>query len=242
MQLQAYDFAELNKKYQCQLQLGGSDQWGNIVSGIDLGRRLLKSDLYGWTAPLITTSSGAKMGKTAQGAIWIRHDRLSAYDYWQFWRNTEDADVIRFLKLFTDLPLAQIDELATLEGSELNQAKVILANEATRLCHGQALQEQAEKTAKETFDRSGLGGDLPSVHLTDSELNQSPLLTAIIVRLGFATSNSAARRLIEQGSVKIDGQAIKDVAFCIDHTQFAKAKQLKLSVGKKKFASLTSSD
>ncbi len=242
MLLQAYDFAELNKKYQCQLQLGGSDQWGNIVSGIDLGRRLLKSDLYGWTAPLITTSSGAKMGKTAQGAIWIRHDRLSAYDYWQFWRNTEDADVIRFLKLFTDLPLAQIDELATLEGSELNQAKVILANEATRLCHGQALQEQAEKTAKETFDRSGLGGDLPSVHLTDSELNQSPLLTAIIVRLGFATSNSAARRLIEQGSVKIDGQAIKDVAFCIDHTQFAKAKQLKLSVGKKKFASLTSSD
>tara|TARA_B100000886_G_scaffold322014_1_gene264679 strand:- start:272 stop:1534 length:1263 start_codon:yes stop_codon:yes gene_type:complete len=238
MLLQAYDFVELNKRYDCQLQLGGSDQWGNIVSGIDLGRRVRQQALYGWTAPLITTSSGAKMGKTAQGAIWIRHDRLPAYDYWQFWRNTEDADVIRFLKLFTDLPLSEIDKMAQLQGSELNQAKVLLANEATRLCHGAQLQAQAEQTAQATFAGSGLGGELPKMAFTAASLAEPVLLTGVMVELGFAASKSAARRLIEQGSVKIDGEAIRDVGFCLTSDHFRDVKSLRLAVGKKKFAAL----
>ena len=242
MLLQAYDFYELNRRLGCQLQLGGSDQWGNIVSGIDLGRRLMGQPLYGWTAPLITTASGAKMGKTAQGAIWIRNDRLPAYDYWQFWRNTEDKDVIRFLKLFTDLPLSEIDELAGLRDGEINQAKIILANEATKLCHGLELQQQAEKTAQETFQGAGMGRSLPQFNLTASDLAASVPLTRIIVDLGFSASNSQARRLIEQGSVKIDDVKISDVGYVLNSDQFSQSKQLKLAVGKKKFASLSFSD
>ncbi len=242
MILQAYDFVELNRLYDCELQLGGSDQWGNIVSGIDLGRRILKNDLYGWTAPLITTSSGAKMGKTADGAVWIRDDRFSAYDYWQFWRNTEDADVIRFLKLFTELPLDQIETLSKLQGSDINQAKVILANEATRLCHGKALQEAAEKTAHETFLQQGLGQQLPEMCFSKDQIQQSPMITAIIVELGFAKSNSAARRLIESGSVKIDGVKINAVNQALDVSFFKDSDTLKLSVGKKKFAALKTID
>lgn len=236
--LQAYDFVELNKRFDCQLQLGGSDQWGNIVSGIDLGRRVRQESLFGWTAPLITTASGAKMGKTAQGAIWIRHDRLPAYDYWQFWRNTEDADVIRFLKLFTDLPLAQIDELSQLEGSALNEAKTLLANEATRLCHGEALRQQAEETAQATFSGVGLGDQLPQFSFSTADLAESVTLTSVIVALGFASSNSAARRLIEQGSVKIEGEPIRDVSFSFTAAHFQASMTLRLAVGKKKFAAL----
>ena len=242
MILQAYDFVELNRLYGCELQLGGSDQWGNIVSGIDLGRRILKSDLYGWTAPLITTSSGAKMGKTANGAVWIRNDRFSAYDYWQFWRNTEDSDVVRFLKLFTELPIDQIDELGKLQGSDINQAKVILANEATRLCHGKKLQEEAEKTAHETFLQQGLGHQLPEVCFSKEQIRKEPLVTSIMVQLGFANSNSAARRLIESGSVKIDGIKIKAVNQALDLGFFKDSDTLKLSVGKKKFAALKTID
>ena len=238
MLLQAYDFVELNKRFDCQLQLGGSDQWGNIVSGIDLGRRVRQESLFGWTAPLITTASGAKMGKTAQGAIWIRHDRLPAYDYWQFWRNTEDADVIRFLKLFTDLPLAQIDELSQLDGSALNEAKVLLANEATRLCHGETLRQQAEQTAQATFTGAGLGNQLPQISFTAADLAASVTLTSVMVSLGFTPSNSAARRLIEQGSVKVDGESIRDVGFSFTTAHFQASSTLRLSVGKKKFAAL----
>lgn len=238
MLLQAYDFAELYKRYGCQLQMGGSDQWGNIVSGIDLGRRLQQSSLFGWTAPLITTASGAKMGKTAQGAIWIRHDKLPAYDYWQFWRNTEDQDVERFLKLFTDLPLEEIASLAKLQGSAINEAKVILANEATKLCHGEALQIQAERTAQATFLQAGVGESLPVRDFSDTDLQSALLLTAVIVELGFAKSNSQARRLIEQGSVKLDDDKITDVSFSINAEVFAVHAQRKLAVGKKKFASL----
>lgn len=239
MLLQAYDFAELNKRYACQLQMGGSDQWGNIVSGIDLGRRLQTSALYGWTAPLITTSSGAKMGKTAQGAIWIRHDRLPAYDYWQFWRNTEDKDVIRFLKLFTDLPLSEIDKLAQLQGGDINQAKIILANEATKLCHGVVLQQQAEQTAKATFQQAGLGQDLPRMDFSSADLASPLALTRVIVSLGFATSTSQARRLIEQGSVRLDDEKITDVAYALSLAQFHSQQARKLAVGKKKFAVLS---
>tara|TARA_B100001989_G_scaffold251748_1_gene231728 strand:+ start:1940 stop:3205 length:1266 start_codon:yes stop_codon:yes gene_type:complete len=242
MLLQAYDFAELNKRFQCQLQLGGSDQWGNIVSGIDLGRRLMSQPLFGWTAPLITTASGAKMGKTAQGAIWIRDDKLPAYDYWQFWRNTEDKDVVRFLKLFTDLPLADIEQLGQLRDGDINQAKTILANEATKLCHGEALQQQAEKTALDTFQMAGMGSGLPSLSFSASDFSEPILLTRIIVDLGFSGSNSQARRLIEQGSVKLDEAKIVDVGYQLEVSQFSKSKRLKLAVGKKKFASLLLSE
>lgn len=238
MLLQAYDFAELHKRYGCELQMGGSDQWGNIVSGIDLGRRLQQSSLFGWTAPLITTASGAKMGKTAQGAIWIRHDKLPAYDYWQFWRNTEDQDVERFLKLFTDLPLEEIASLTKLQGSAINEAKVILANEATKLCHGKELQIQAERTAQATFLHESVGESLPVRDFSDTDLQSALLLTAVIVELGFAKSNSQARRLIEQGSVKLDNDKITDVSFSINAEVFAVHAQRKLAVGKKKFASL----
>lgn len=236
--LQAYDFVELNRMYGCQLQLGGSDQWGNIVSGIDLGRRMRQQDLFGWTAPLITTASGAKMGKSAQGAIWIRHDRLPAYDYWQFWRNTEDADVIRFLKLFTELPLNEIEALSHLTGSDINHAKIILANEATRLCHGIERQKEAEKTANATFLQHGLGQDLPELCFSIDQIAKKPLLTAIVVELGFAQSNSAARRLIEAGSVKIDGQKVTSVQQTLTESIFVNQQTVKLSVGKKKFAAL----
>ena len=192
MILQAYDFRELSLRLGCRLQLGGSDQWGNIVNGIDLARRMDGTELFGVTTPLITTADGAKMGKTASGAVWLNADQLSAYDYWQFWRNTADADVVKFLKLFTDLPLERIDELARLEGQAINEAKIVLANEATAMLHGQAAAEAAAETARRTFAEGAAGGELPTLRVPEGKIGIVQALTG----LGFAASNGEARRKV----------------------------------------------
>ena len=234
MLLQAYDFVELQKRYSCRVQIGGSDQWGNIVSGIDLGRRVLQTPLYGWTAPLITTSSGAKMGKTQSGAVWLDAKHYSSYDYWQFWRNTADADVDRFLRLFTDLPLTTIAELTQEQGQALNQAKIVLANWQTRLCHGAAAAEAAQRSAQSSFANAGLGDELPRYFFDDTQ--PAVLLTHILLELGFAASNSAGRRLLTQGAVRLDNVVIDDVNYTLGPDDFVKQSALKLSCGKKRFA------
>ena len=225
MILQAYDFRELARHSGCRLQMGGSDQWGNIVNGIELARRMDGSEVYGITTPLITTADGAKMGKTAAGAVWLAPEMLGAYDYWQFWRNTADADVIRFLKLFTDLPLDHIDALARLEGAAINDAKIVLANQATAMLHGAAAAASAESTARDTFAGGGAGDDLPTLNVT-GEMTIVAALTA----LGFAASNGEARRKIGEGAVRLDGTVITDPALLVTAG--------KLSLGKKKHALL----
>jgi tyrosyl-tRNA synthetase len=231
MILQAYDFRELSRRAGCRLQLGGSDQWGNIVNGIELARRMDGAELYGLTTPLITTADGAKMGKTASGAVWLNADQLPAYDYWQFWRNTADADVIRFLKLFTDLPLARIDELARLEGQEINEAKILLANEATALLHGEAAAVAAAETARRTFEEGATGLDLPTLNVPGGSIGIVQALTG----LGFAASNGEARRKIGEGAVRLDGEVVSDPQLVIA----LGAGPLKLSLGKKKHGLLT---
>ncbi|MBM3570264.1 MAG: tyrosine--tRNA ligase [Alphaproteobacteria bacterium] len=223
MVLQAYDFVELFKRNGCRMQMGGSDQWGNIVSGIDLGRRVANAELFGLTTPLLATASGAKMGKTAQGAVWLNADRVAPYDYWQYWRNTEDADVGRFLKLFTELPLGEID---TLLAGDINAAKKRLATEATALAHGAAAAADAEATATRVFEQGGVGEDLPVV---ETAPGGTPVYD-VIVKAGFAISNSEARRLVRQGSVRLDDQVLRD--------EIGKLTKGKLSVGKKKHAIL----
>src|ERR1700686_3119681 len=193
--LQAYDFVELARRFGCELQMGGSDQWGNIVAGIELGRRTDARTLFGLTTPLVTTTSGAKMGKTAQGAVWLNPDRLSPYEYWQFWRNTEDADVGRFLRLFTALPLDEIDRLARLEGSEINEAKKILADEAAALCHGRAAAEAAAETARTVFEAGGSGDDLPEITVPRDALARGIPAFELFARAGLAASNGAGGRL-----------------------------------------------
>jgi len=230
MILQAFDFRELAKRHQCRLQLGGSDQWGNIVNGIELGRRMDGAELFGVTTPLITTADGAKMGKTASGAVWLNADQLSAYDYWQFWRNTADADVVRFLKLFTDLPLERIDELAGLEGQAINEAKVELANEATALLHGRDAAEAAAETARATF-AGGVGSDLPSLAVPSGRI--SPVEAAI--GLGLVDSKNEARRKIAEGAMRLDGVKIEAETAEI----VIQGGQARLSVGKKKHGVLT---
>jgi tyrosyl-tRNA synthetase len=205
MVLQAYDFVELNKRYACILQMGGSDQWGNIVNGIDLGRRMLNAQLFALTAPLITTSSGAKMGKTAAGAVWLNPDLVSPYDYWQYWRNTEDGDVARFLKLFTVLPLDEIARLAALKGNEINEAKKVLATEATALVHGQSAAEQAAETARKTFEEGAPAETLPTVKIE----NGTGILNAAVAT-GAVSSTSEARRQIKSGGVKLNGVVVSD--------------------------------
>jgi tyrosyl-tRNA synthetase len=205
MVLQAYDFVELNKLYACILQMGGSDQWGNIVNGIDLGRRMLNAQLFALTAPLITTSSGAKMGKTAAGAVWLNPDLVSPYDYWQYWRNTEDGDVARFLKLFTVLPLDEIARLAALKGNEINEAKKVLATEATALVHGQSAAEQAAETARKTFEEGAPAETLPTVKIE----NGTGILNAAVAT-GAVSSTSEARRQIKSGGVKLNGVVVSD--------------------------------
>ena len=234
MILQAYDFLELSRRYKCALQLGGSDQWGNIVNGVELGRRCDDVSLYGLTSPLITLSSGAKMGKSAAGAVWLNEERLSAYDYWQFWRNTEDADVGRFLRLFTDLPLLEIERLASLEGAEINEAKIILANEATRLCRGAAAAADAEATARKVFVEGGLGGDLPSIDIPAAELAAGIAAIDLLVLAGLATSKSEARRLIKGNGARLNDQAISDDGYKISHADLNADRVIKLSAGKKK--------
>jgi tyrosyl-tRNA synthetase len=226
MVLQAYDFRELSLRHACRLQLGGSDQWGNIVNGIDLARRMDGIELYGVTTPLITTADGAKMGKTASGAVWLNADQLPAYDYWQFWRNTADADVVRFLKLFTDQPLERIEELGRLEGQSINEAKIVLANEATAMLHGRAAAEAAAETARRTFEEGAVGGELPTLSVPEGCISIVQALTG----LGFAASNGEARRKIGEGAVKLNGETVNDAQQIVS----VGGEPVKLSLGKKR--------
>jgi tyrosyl-tRNA synthetase len=230
MILQGYDFVELNKRYGCILQIGGSDQWGNIVQGVELGRRLRERELFGLTSPLITTSSGAKMGKTAGGAVWLSGKRLPAYDYWQYWRNTEDGDVGRFLRMFTDLPLTEISRLEQLKGAEINEAKKILATETTRLCHGDAAAREASGTAEKAFTGIAAEG-LPSLTLGPGA--QVSVVDAV-VQLGMAPSKSEARRLIEQGGVRLNDRAVSTATAVVSSADLADGGLARLSVGKKR--------
>jgi tyrosyl-tRNA synthetase len=230
MILQGYDFVELNKRYDCTLQMGGSDQWGNILQGVELGRRVREQELFGLTTPLMTTTSGAKMGKTASGAVWLSAKRLPAYDYWQYWRNTEDGDVARFLRLFTDLPLEEIARLEKLEGAEINEAKQILATEATRLCHGDAAARDAVDTAAKAFAGAAADG-LPSVTLASGA--QLPVIDAVVA-LGMAASKSEARRLIDQGGVKLNDRPVRSASAAISNADLDESGTARLSVGKKR--------
>lgn len=235
MLLQAYDFVELGRRLGCNLQMGGSDQWGNIVTGMDLGRRMgLEHQLYALTCPLLTTASGAKMGKTASGAVWLNEAQLSPYDYWQFWRNTEDADVGRFLKLFTVLPLDEIARLAALEGAEINEAKKVLATEATALVHGRDVAEASAKTAADTFEKGTTAAGLPTVEIPRAELSAGLGVLAAFVKAGLVQSNSEARRQIQGGGVKVNDQPIADDKARIGDADVTSDGVVKLSLGKKK--------
>jgi tyrosyl-tRNA synthetase len=229
MILQAYDFRELAQRYGCRLQMGGSDQWGNIVNGMELGRRMDGTELFGLTTPLLTTADGAKMGKTAAGAVWLNEEQLPGYDFWQYWRNVDDRDVGRFLRLFTDLPLDEIARLETLEGSEINRAKTVLANEVTKLVRGEEAATLAERTAAETFAGGGTGADLPSLEVGDDGMRIGAVLTA----LGFTASNGEAKRKLAEGAVKLDGMVVTDPGFLVNVDRNDEAK---LSLGKKKHA------
>jgi tyrosyl-tRNA synthetase len=236
MILQAYDFLELARRHDCRLQLGGSDQWGNIVNGTELGRRVDNKELFGLTAPLITTASGAKMGKTAAGAVWLNPNRLSPYDYWQYWRNTEDADVGRFLRLFTDVPLDEIARLERLQGSEINDAKIILANEATTLCHGAPAARNAAETARRTFVEGGLGQDLPVLEVDRAELATGIPVYELLRRSGLVASNGEARRLIKGGGARLNDTTIEDGNYRVTEADRNADGVVKLSFGKKKHA------
>ena len=234
MILQAYDFVELYKRHGCVLQMGGSDQWGNIVNGIDLGRRMLNAQLFALTSPLITASSGAKMGKTAAGAVWLNADLLSPYDYWQYWRNTEDGDVPRFLKLFTVLPLEEIGRLAALKGQEINEAKKVLATEATALVHGRAAAEQAADTARRTFEEGALAQTLPTVEIPRAELAAGLAVPAAFVKAGLVTSNSEARRQIKGGGIRVNDNVVSDEKMVLTPAQLTPEGVIKLSLGRKR--------
>jgi len=234
MILQAYDFVELNKRYGLRLQMGGSDQWGNIVNGIDLGHRLGTPQLYALTSPLLTTSSGAKMGKSMNGAVWLNADMLSPYDFWQYWRNTEDADVERFLKLYTAMPLDEIARLAALGGSEINDAKKVLATEVTAMLHGRAAAEQSAETARKTFEEGALADTLPTVEVSGDELKAGIGLLSLVVRAGLAASNGEARRHVQGGAVRINDQSVSDERRAVTTADLTREGVVKLSLGKKK--------
>ena len=235
MLLQAYDYVELARRYGCNLQMGGSDQWGNIVTGIDLGRRMgLKEQLLALTCPLLTTASGSKMGKTAAGAVWLNEQQLSAYDYWQFWRNTEDADVPRFLKLFTTLPMQEIARLAALGGAEINEAKKVLATEATALVHGRDKAEAAAETARKTFEQGALASDLPTVEFDRSDLEAGLGVLTAFVKAGLVASNGEARRQIHGGGLKINDETVVSDKAVLKSSDAAAGGVIKLSLGKKK--------
>ena len=236
MILQAYDFVELARRFDCAAQIGGSDQWGNIVGGVELGRRMDGRTLFGLTTPLLTTASGDKMGKTAQGAVWLNAERLSPYEYWQFWRNTEDADVGRFLRLFTELPLDEIARLEALEGSEINEAKKILATEATALCHGREAAEAAAETAREVFEQGGSGGELPQLAAPRDLLERGIAIFELFVRAGLAASNSEARRLVRGGGARLNDAVIGDETRIIRLDDLGPDGMLKLSAGRKRHA------
>ena len=234
MILQAYDFLELNRRYGCVLQMGGSDQWGNIVNGIDLTRRVIDGEVYGLTSPLLTTSDGKKMGKSQSGAIWLDQDMLSAYEFWQFWRNTSDADVGRFLKLYTELPVAECNRLGALEGAEINEAKIRLANEVTGLLHGADAAATAEATAREVFEKGGVGDDLPTLTLSADEVGDGISIVQLIVRSGLAGSGKEAKRLIAENGARLDDEPLTNAGLMLD--QGALRAPIKLSAGKKRHA------
>ncbi|HEX4159668.1 MAG TPA: tyrosine--tRNA ligase [Rhizomicrobium sp.] len=236
MILQSYDFLELHRRYGCRLQCGGSDQWGNIVSGIDLVRRIDNVQVFGLTSSLITTASGAKMGKTAQGAVWLNADMCSPYQYWQYWRNTEDADVGRFLRLFTDLPPAEIERLEQLQGSELNDAKKVLATEATALCHGREAAEEAAATARRTFESGEIASGLPTVELPRAKLEQGVLVANLAHLAGLTSSSGEARRLIQSGGIRLNDESVADVKATAGLADLTPEGVLKISVGRKKHA------
>ena len=234
MLLQAYDFVELARRYECKLQMGGSDQWGNIVTGIDLGRRMGTPQLYALTCPLLTTASGAKMGKTAAGAIWLNEAQLSAYEYWQFWRNTEDADVERFLKLYTTLPLGEVAKLAALKGADINEAKKTLATEATALLHGRDKAEAAAETARQTFEQGATAEGLPTVELPKADLAGGIGVLSAFVQAGLVKSNGEARRQIQGGGLRVNDQPVVDEKALLTAADVASDGAIKLSLGKKK--------
>ncbi|WP_417460819.1 tyrosine--tRNA ligase [Kordiimonas sp.] len=235
MILQAYDFMELGKRYGCALQMGGSDQWGNIINGIELARRASSQHLFGLTTPLITTADGKKMGKTASGAVWLNEDHLPSYDYWQFWRNTQDADVGKFLRLFTEMPLDEVRRLEALEGAEINDAKVILANAATELVRGEAAANAAEATAKETFEKGGAGADLPTVSLPVGALTEGINVVDLFIEAGLGGSKGEVRRLIKQGGAKLNDVKVDDETAMVTKSALQDG-QIKLSAGKKRHA------
>ena len=250
MVLQAYDFVELGRRHGCSLQMGGSDQWGNIVCGVELGRRVAGLELFGLTSPLLTTASGAKMGKTADGAVWLNPDRFSPYEYWQYWRNTEDADVGRFLRLFTELPLDEIARLEALEGAEINEAKAILATEATALCHGREAAEAAKETARRTFEQVRVYADfgpleasanvtvvgLPSIEIARSRLDSGTPLYDLLREAGLAKSNSEARRLIRGGGARVNDERFGDETGTVGSDDLTADGTIKLSAGRKRHA------
>ena len=236
MILQAYDFLELARRHRCALQMGGSDQWGNIVNGVELGRRVENRGLFGLTTPLITTASGVKMGKTAQGAVWLNAEELSPYDYWQFWRNTEDADVGRFLKLFTELPLDDIARLESLEGQDRNEAKKILATEATRLCHGDDAATTAAETARQTFEQGQAAENLPTVDVARGDLDGGIFVYDLLNTAGLCNSNGEARRLIKSGGARVNDTAVTDEKAQLTAADADADGIIKLSAGKKRYA------
>ena len=236
MVLQAYDFLELARRHGCQLQMGGSDQWGNIVNGVELGRRVENRALFGLTTPLITTAGGAKMGKTAAGAVWLNGDKLSPYDYWQYWRDTADADVGRFLRMFTDLPLGEIARLENLAGAEINAAKIVLATEATAMAHGREAADAAAETARRVFGDGGAGDELPSVAVARGDLARGLPAIELLHRAGLASSKSDARRLIEGGGGRVNGQPLTDHAAVLTLADLTPEGYIKLSAGRKKHA------
>ena len=233
MILQAYDFLELGRRHNCALQMGGSDQWGNIVNGVELGRRVDNRELFGLTSPLITTASGAKMGKTAAGAVWLNDDRLSAYDYWQFWRNTEDGDVGRFLRLFTELPEAEIKKLESLSGSDINEAKKVLATEATALAHGRTAADASADSARRAFEEGASGAAMPTLAVSLVTITDGLANTAILYELGFASSKSEARRLIRAGAVRVNGRTITDETSTTTSSDIVSG-EVRIQAGKKK--------
>ena len=234
MILQAYDFLELSRRNDCLMQMGGSDQWGNIVNGVELGRRVDSTQLFGLTTPLMTISSGAKMGKTATGAIWLDQEQLSAYDFWQYWRNTEDADVGRFMRLFTELPLDEITRLEKLQNTEINEAKKILAGEVTKLCHGEDAAKLAAKTAEDTFEGAGISADLPTIELAKSDLEAGIAAFELFRQAGLANSNGEARRLIKGNGAKLNDSVIADETQMITLADNNADGVIKLSAGKKR--------
>jgi tyrosyl-tRNA synthetase len=240
MILQAYDFMELYRRYGCILQMGGSDQWGNIVNGIDLTRRVIDGEVYGLTSPLLTTSDGKKMGKSQSGAVWLNPEMLSPYEFWQFWRNTTDADVGRFLKLYSELPVDECDRLGALAGSEINEAKIRLANEVTTLLHGADAAANAESTAREVFEKGGVGDDLPTLTLSREDVGSGISIVQLIVKSGLAGSGKEAKRLIAENGARLDDAPLSDAGLMIDAA--ALSSPIKLSAGKKRHALVQLSD